>query len=174
MATITQRQGYQSLDIRIIEMSVGEQVTVAFAAPINAKVPWDDGAATWTIAPAVSTADDFEVKVEHSLVPDGDYWVPDFNSPFDEASQGREEVRLERVRFTLAEGRRRRGGGGVRFGHERHGDHLMATGGFARRAGDASGGGSGGALLVAQLPDIADIEFPEDPEETQNRLHRGG
>lgn len=100
MATVTPMQGHQSLQIAVIALDNGETATVALQAARQAKVDWFDGGVSWTITPQDDAADDFEVVVEHSLAPEGNYWVPDQNSPFDEKSGGAERNRIERVRFT--------------------------------------------------------------------------
>lgn len=94
MADISQRRTAQGLDCRVIALASGESVTIHF----KEIVAWGSGGISWTIDGAEDA--DYEVKVEHSLTPEGDNWVEDSESPFDEPSQGVEEFRIERIRFT--------------------------------------------------------------------------
>ena len=106
MATRTTRQGHQSLSIEELHIPAGESVTVAFAEARHARVDWHDGGVTWTINPE-RAGESFSCAVEHSLSPSGDeayLWVPDEESPFSEPSDGVEEYRMERVRFTAESG----------------------------------------------------------------------
>ena len=57
------------------------------------------GGVSWTIIPKTD-GDDFETAVDHSLVPQGDNWVPDAESPFEEPTKGAEDHRIERIRFS--------------------------------------------------------------------------
>ena len=96
---VTDGKGAQSRDVKVISLEDGGSAIVVFQAKRSANVDWQDGGVSWTIAPQAPDTD-FSVKVEHSLVADGDHWVEDNESPFDEPSQGAEEYRIERIRFT--------------------------------------------------------------------------
>ncbi|MCY4470306.1 MAG: hypothetical protein OXC08_16450 [Thiotrichales bacterium] len=108
MADVDSVQGYQAHDTRTIRnLAAGETVVVSYAAARSAGVAWDKGGVTWTINPVDEDNGDFSVAVAHTLVPAHapnaeDYWVPDAESPFDEASDGAEEYRHERTRFVNA------------------------------------------------------------------------
>ena len=107
MATATRRQGHQSLTIVEVLLDAGESVTFRFAERQRARVTWGDGGVTWTIAPQNAGETGWNVAVDHSLAPSGDesyLWVADAESPFTTPSDGVEEYRIERLRFTAAGG----------------------------------------------------------------------
>lgn len=99
MASVAYGQGFQALQNAVIGLAVGESAIVSFAAKVAARVKWDMGGVSWTIVPEVAGSD-IDVAVEHSLVPTGDNWAPDPESPFTEATEGNEANRIERIRFT--------------------------------------------------------------------------
>lgn len=105
MASISERYlTSQSLDTRLIELDGGEQATITFRSARRGKVMWYDGGVSWSLKEKDASLSTFSVRVEHSLLPHGDHWVEDRDSPFGENVQGIELSRMERVRFTNLDG----------------------------------------------------------------------
>ena len=106
MASVTRHTSHQAISIAEIDLDLNEVAVVDLDHLRNAKVRWDDGGVSWTIN-AQNDGDNISVKVEHSLMPEGDdakYWVEDFESPFTKATQGNEHFRVQRIRFTATSG----------------------------------------------------------------------
>lgn len=91
--------GSQGLDTIAASLATNETLTIAFADARDARVPWGDGGVSWTVEPETD-GNAIAGNVQHSLLPEGDYWSHDPESPFDGPIQGNEEHRIERIRFT--------------------------------------------------------------------------
>ena len=98
MPILERTSGHQGRDIVIASVAQNETLLVTFGALRSGAVQWGNGGVSWTVDPAAE-GDEVEYTVEHSLAPEGDYWSPDAESPFDEPTQGIEEYRIERIRF---------------------------------------------------------------------------
>lgn len=106
MATVNKISSAQSISVyEIILDSEREQAVIDLTAARNAAVDWLNGGLSWTIN---EPNGDFEVEVEHSLMPSGydgsQYWTPDAESPFTEPAEGNEHNRIQRIRFTNVSG----------------------------------------------------------------------
>jgi len=103
MATVTRLSSAQSLSIAKILMDEGDRAVINLHSPRQARVDWDDGGVSWTIA-----GSSVSVEVDHSLMPAGndadDDWVPDALSPFQGGSDGNEHYRIQRIRFHAKKG----------------------------------------------------------------------
>ena len=94
MAETSQFLSPQGLDGRRIVLETGESAIATFTE----RMSWGAGGVTWTINGEASDSG-FSVAVDHSLHVDGDDWIPDRESPFNEPSNGVEEYRISRMRF---------------------------------------------------------------------------
>ena len=100
-------QSHQALQVTAVDIPGGDSATFNLTSQTGAAVRWDNGGISWTIVEKASASKSFEVKVEHSLMPEGDavgYWSPDPDSPFNGAVEGSEFVRISRIRFANSAG----------------------------------------------------------------------
>lgn len=98
MPILRRRSGSQGLDIIAAQLAQNETLTIKFDGTTMGAVPWGNGGVSWTVEPETDGAA-IAGNVRHSLEPDGDSWSHDPESPFDGPIQGREESRIERIRF---------------------------------------------------------------------------
>ena len=108
MATTTQFQTRQGLFGARVALDAGEAATVTFLR----KVFWESGGVSVSLFPdtdadGTSAGASGELKYEHALHDEGDFWTEDLDSPYTASSdvtEVSEEARVSRVRVTAVNG----------------------------------------------------------------------
>lgn len=95
MAAISEVKSGQGIGRRVV-LDSGEAIVINL---IGETQGWRNGGGlSWSINPDVEDTD-INVAVHHSLALEGDDWIPDEESPFEEPVGGNEVNRINRIRF---------------------------------------------------------------------------